>query len=68
MISTSAPSTEIFVFLMSSFHIFPSSPLISVLGSLDLIVFSPSTNHSSQLWRCRQGAQQDDGREANAPT
>ena len=47
MISTSAPSTEILVFLMSSFHIFPSSALISALGSMDLTAFSPSTNHSS---------------------
>src|SRR5688572_22399190 len=46
-ISTSAPSTVIFVFLMSSFHIFPSSALISAFGSIDLIVFWPSTNHSS---------------------
>ena len=47
VISTSAPSTESFAFLMSSFHIFPSSALISVLGSVALIVFSLSTNHLS---------------------
>src|SRR6476659_7109282 len=49
VISTSAPSTVIFVFLMSSFHIFPSSALISALGSMVLITFSPSTNHWSAL-------------------
>src|SRR6476659_4995994 len=49
VISTSAPSTEIFVFLMSSFHIFPSSALISAPGSVALITFSLSRNHLSAL-------------------
>ena len=52
MISTSPPSTEIFAFLMSSFHIFPASALISVFGSMDLITFSPSTT-TRQRWRCQ---------------
>src|SRR5512132_1131168 len=49
VISTSAPSAVILVFLMSSFQNFPASALISVLGSMDLIGFSLSTNHSSAL-------------------
>src|SRR4029453_10074969 len=46
-ISTSAPSTEIFTSLTSSFIHFPSSAVILMLGSAELIVCSPSTNHSS---------------------
>src|SRR4029453_18619428 len=49
VISTSAPSTVIFVFLMSSFQNFPASALMSALGSMDLIGFSLITNHSSAL-------------------
>ena len=47
MISTSAPSTEIFTSLTSSFIHFASSAVILTLGSVALIVCSESTNHSS---------------------
>ena len=50
MISTSAPSTEIFTCLTSLSHR-PPALLIATLGSADLIVCSLSTNHSSALWR-----------------
>src|SRR4029453_2361172 len=49
VISTSAPSAVIFVFLMSSLNILPASALISTLGSMDLIGCSLSTNHWSAL-------------------
>ena len=45
-ISTSAPSAESFTHLTSFSHRFPSL-LMLTLGSTDLIVCSPSTNHCS---------------------
>src|SRR4029079_1070424 len=46
VIFTSAPSTESFTCLTSFSHR-PPSVLISTLGSVELIVCSPITNHSS---------------------
>src|SRR4030095_643513 len=65
--STAAPSTEIFVFLMSSFHNFPASALISALGSMDLTTFSLSTNHSSALALPRVTSKTADARPTPLP-